>query len=84
LLVPYPYAADDHQTANAMAYVDIGAARMLPERSLDAETLAGELRGLIRHSGELGAMGDAMRCTAYGDSARRIADSIIATMLKEA
>jgi len=84
LLVPYPYAADDHQTANAMAYVDVGAARMLPERSLDAETLAGELRGLIRHSGELGAMGDAMRCTAYGDSARRIADSIIATMLKEA
>jgi len=80
LLVPYPYAADDHQTANAKVYVNAGAARILPQRSLDADSLAGELRQLLRHPGELEAMGGAMRRTAVGNSAGSIADSIVAAI----
>lgn len=40
LLVPYPYAVDDHQTHNAAALVDAGAAILLPEKMLTADLLA--------------------------------------------
>ena len=37
LLVPFPYATEDHQTTNAKAYVASGAAFMLPDDALDSE-----------------------------------------------
>lgn len=44
ILVPYPAAVDDHQTCNARYLVDAGAATLLPEATLSAERLAGEIR----------------------------------------
>ncbi len=35
ILVPYPYAADDHQTKNARLYAEAGAARLVPEGAWD-------------------------------------------------
>jgi UDP-N-acetylglucosamine--N-acetylmuramyl-(pentapeptide) pyrophosphoryl-undecaprenol N-acetylglucosamine transferase len=46
ILVPFPHAVDDHQTANARFLVDRGAAILLPQRSLTAERLA-ELIGSL-------------------------------------
>ncbi len=46
ILVPFPHAADDHQTANAMALSDAGAAITMPESQLSPESLAGEPGGL--------------------------------------
>jgi UDP-N-acetylglucosamine--N-acetylmuramyl-(pentapeptide) pyrophosphoryl-undecaprenol N-acetylglucosamine transferase len=43
ILVPYPHAADDHQTANAQVLVDSQAATLLPESELTAETLLARL-----------------------------------------
>lgn len=40
VLVPYPHAVDDHQTANARFLVDAGAAILLPQSQLTAQTLA--------------------------------------------
>ena len=48
LLIPFPYAVDDHQTANAQVLVDAGAARLLPERELTPEHLAALLQSLTR------------------------------------
>jgi len=46
ILVPFPHAVDDHQTANARFLADRGAAILLPQRSLTAERLA-ELIGSL-------------------------------------
>ena len=48
ILIPYPYAADDHQTKNAEVLVRAGAAIMLPERGLSGEKLADAILSLYR------------------------------------
>ncbi len=45
LLVPYPYAAGDHQRANARRYAEAGAARVVEEAAI--EKVAGVLRGML-------------------------------------
>jgi UDP-N-acetylglucosamine--N-acetylmuramyl-(pentapeptide) pyrophosphoryl-undecaprenol N-acetylglucosamine transferase len=46
ILVPFPFATDDHQAINAAALVEAGAALMFREAELTGERLAGELRKL--------------------------------------
>jgi len=46
ILVPYPYAVDDHQTTNAKFLVDLGAAMLVQQSDLSAEKLANLLRGM--------------------------------------
>ncbi len=46
VLVPYPYAVDDHQTHNARYLSDAGAAILLPQSELTSERLAGLLASL--------------------------------------
>jgi UDP-N-acetylglucosamine--N-acetylmuramyl-(pentapeptide) pyrophosphoryl-undecaprenol N-acetylglucosamine transferase len=48
ILVPFPHAVDDHQTANARFLVEGGAARLLPQSELTPEGLAELLRGFDR------------------------------------
>jgi UDP-N-acetylglucosamine--N-acetylmuramyl-(pentapeptide) pyrophosphoryl-undecaprenol N-acetylglucosamine transferase len=48
VLVPYPHAVDDHQTANARFLTDAGAAVLLPQSELSAERLADLLTGFDR------------------------------------
>ena len=48
ILVPFPYAVDDHQTANARFLADQGAAILLPQTGLSPESLAATLRTLDR------------------------------------
>jgi len=48
VLVPFPHAVDDHQTANARFLADAGAAVLLPQSELTPERLAATLRGLDR------------------------------------
>ena len=54
LLIPFPHATDDHQTHNARALVEVGAATLVPESQLDQARLLAEVTGL---------MGDAARLT---------------------
>jgi UDP-N-acetylglucosamine--N-acetylmuramyl-(pentapeptide) pyrophosphoryl-undecaprenol N-acetylglucosamine transferase len=46
VLIPFPYAVDDHQTANAHFLVDVDAALLVTESELSAARLAGVLREL--------------------------------------
>jgi UDP-N-acetylglucosamine--N-acetylmuramyl-(pentapeptide) pyrophosphoryl-undecaprenol N-acetylglucosamine transferase len=64
LLVPYPHAVDDHQTANAQFLVARDAARLLPQASLDAAQLAAELQALGNDRARLLSMACAARRAA--------------------
>jgi UDP-N-acetylglucosamine--N-acetylmuramyl-(pentapeptide) pyrophosphoryl-undecaprenol N-acetylglucosamine transferase len=48
LLVPFPFAVDDHQTTNAQFLVAHGGGWLVPQAELTAHTLAEQLAGLSR------------------------------------
>jgi UDP-N-acetylglucosamine--N-acetylmuramyl-(pentapeptide) pyrophosphoryl-undecaprenol N-acetylglucosamine transferase len=64
VLVPYPYAVDDHQTINAHHLVAAGAAMLIPQGQLDAAGLAGLLAEFARRRERLLAMAVAARALA--------------------
>ncbi len=72
LLVPYPYAVDDHQTCNAAALVDAGAAYLMPEKSLTAETLAEKINQCMSDRMQLLNMAIAARTQAKIGTAEEI------------
>jgi UDP-N-acetylglucosamine--N-acetylmuramyl-(pentapeptide) pyrophosphoryl-undecaprenol N-acetylglucosamine transferase len=78
LLVPYPFAADDHQAANAARLAQAGAARHLSQAGLDAERLAAVLEELMRGPAALAAMAQAARGLARPDAAEALADAVLA------
>ncbi len=61
LLIPYPYAADDHQKTNALYYQAGGGARMLLEHELDGEKLARQIMSLLHDPEEFHTMGEKMK-----------------------
>lgn len=77
LLVPYPFAADDHQTANAKVFSDAGAAKLMQERALTAESLATTLEALLTDPAALATMAAAARSLAVPDAATVVADAIL-------
>ena len=80
LLVPYPYAVDDHQTANAGFLVSAGAAHLLPQAELDAERLAGELGALAANRPRLLRLAEAARGVARPEAT----DAVVAACLRAA
>lgn len=72
VLVPFPFAVDDHQTHNARFLSDQGAAILVPQEELSAERLAQLLRGLTRE--KLLAMAQAARRLAKPDAAQAVAN----------
>jgi UDP-N-acetylglucosamine--N-acetylmuramyl-(pentapeptide) pyrophosphoryl-undecaprenol N-acetylglucosamine transferase len=77
LLVPYPTAADDHQTRNAEIFDRAGAARLLPEKDLNAQVLAEAVRDILFNPAEGKAMKAAANSMAFRDSAEKIAQLIV-------
>jgi UDP-N-acetylglucosamine--N-acetylmuramyl-(pentapeptide) pyrophosphoryl-undecaprenol N-acetylglucosamine transferase len=69
--VPFPYAVDDHQTTNAAFLADNGAALVVQQRDLSAETLAGWLRSQTRES--LAEMAERSRSLAKPDATEQVA-----------
>jgi UDP-N-acetylglucosamine--N-acetylmuramyl-(pentapeptide) pyrophosphoryl-undecaprenol N-acetylglucosamine transferase len=74
VLVPFALAADDHQRSNARALEAAGAARMIEEKDLTPERLAGTVTELLADTTRLTAMEDAARKLARPDAAARVAD----------
>lgn len=72
LLVPYPYAVDDHQTHNAQALVAAGAAYLMPEDALTAATLAEKIKQCINDRAQLKNMAIAARTQAKIGTAEQI------------
>jgi len=75
VLVPFPHAADDHQTANARFLSDKGAAILLPQSGLTPERLAELLRTLDRSA--LLEMARRARALGKPDAARMVADRCV-------
>ena len=71
---PYPYAADNHQEANARSLVEEGAAIMMKDREVTGEKLAAEIRALLDDQHKLTAMGEAMKRCARPNAAKVIVD----------
>jgi len=71
VLIPFPFAVDDHQTHNARFLSEHGAAVLLPQKELSAERLAQLLRGLSRE--KLLAMAQAARSLAKPDATQQVA-----------
>jgi UDP-N-acetylglucosamine--N-acetylmuramyl-(pentapeptide) pyrophosphoryl-undecaprenol N-acetylglucosamine transferase len=71
VLVPFPYAVDDHQTANARFLADRGAAVLLPQKDLNPTTLAQLIRSLDRN--KLVEMAKKARALGKPDAARLVA-----------
>ena len=78
VLVPYPFAADDHQATNAAHYVQGEGALAFREADLTPETLADHLRTLLSDATRLARMGQAMRALALPDAAERLVDECLA------
>ncbi len=77
VLVPFPFAVDDHQTANARYLADAGAAVLVQERELDAEGLAALMRDLLSDRAKLLRMSQAARSKAWPDATREIAHEVL-------
>jgi UDP-N-acetylglucosamine--N-acetylmuramyl-(pentapeptide) pyrophosphoryl-undecaprenol N-acetylglucosamine transferase len=71
ILIPFPFAVDDHQTRNAQFLSQRGAALLLPQSELSAERLAQLLRELSRE--KLSAMAQQARALAKAGAARAVA-----------
>jgi UDP-N-acetylglucosamine--N-acetylmuramyl-(pentapeptide) pyrophosphoryl-undecaprenol N-acetylglucosamine transferase len=71
VLVPFPHAVDDHQTANARFLAERGAAILLPQKDLTPERLAHLVRSLDRAA--LQAMAEKARALGKPDAARVVA-----------
>lgn len=78
LLVPFPHAVDDHQTRNAQTLVEAGAAELLPESALNAQTLAERLDALLTQPDLRRRMADAARTLARPEAAEQIAEACLA------
>ena len=74
ILVPLPFAADDHQRKNAATLVDAGAAHMVLDRDLTGERLFREVEDLRRHPEEREIMRERVRQFARPDAAERAAE----------
>jgi UDP-N-acetylglucosamine--N-acetylmuramyl-(pentapeptide) pyrophosphoryl-undecaprenol N-acetylglucosamine transferase len=77
ILVPYPHATADHQSANAEWMRRAGAATVLRDDELSPERLAAEVGALLGDAERLARMAAASRQLARPDAARRIADEVL-------
>jgi UDP-N-acetylglucosamine--N-acetylmuramyl-(pentapeptide) pyrophosphoryl-undecaprenol N-acetylglucosamine transferase len=73
ILVPFPYAVDDHQTHNARVLAERGGAVLVPQGELTPERLAGLLRSFNRE--KLVAMASAARAAGKPDATRDVAEA---------
>ena len=77
ILVPFPYAVDDHQTLNARRLSDAGAALLMPQKSLSAQTLAQCLSALANDRAKLALMSTAARSCFIPEAAATLANALL-------
>lgn len=80
ILVPFPFAADDHQTRNAEVFSNAGAAELVQQRDLNAEKLAKLATSILTDLQTRERMAQAARALAIPDAADRVCAAIEATV----
>lgn len=84
ILVPYPFAADDHQRSNASLLVEAGGALLVEDAELDGTSLSALLDGLLADGGDrLASMTGALRRIARPGATSMICDDITALLGKD-
>lgn len=78
LLIPFPQAADDHQTHNARSMVDAGAAQVLPQTDTTPAQLAAAIAALCRDRAQLQRMSEHSRALGRPAAAVAIAEYVLA------
>ena len=78
VLVPYPHASADHQTANAAWMASAGAAVVIPDSELTAARLGLLVGSLLADPGRLASMASASASLARPDAAQAVADEVLA------
>jgi UDP-N-acetylglucosamine--N-acetylmuramyl-(pentapeptide) pyrophosphoryl-undecaprenol N-acetylglucosamine transferase len=76
VMIPFPFAADDHQRKNAEALQASGAARMILQKDLSGDRLASEIIEMVKHPEAVSSMETAIRKLARGDAAVAAVDMI--------
>ena len=74
LFIPFPFAADDHQKLNAAALTTRGAAEMIEEKELSADSLADRINHYAQDRDSLARMAAAAKLLGRPEAARRIVE----------
>ena len=74
VLVPYPWAVNDHQRHNAQFLSDKGAAVLMPQERMDKDALPELLQELLGDGERLDRMGRAARALARPEATKAVAD----------
>jgi UDP-N-acetylglucosamine--N-acetylmuramyl-(pentapeptide) pyrophosphoryl-undecaprenol N-acetylglucosamine transferase len=74
ILIPFPFATDDHQRKNAEAFQRAGAARVILQQELTPERLAREIAHLLEHPEEISRMEEAARGLSRADASSQVAE----------
>ena len=74
VLVPFPFASDQHQLKNAEAMRDAGAAKIVLDQEMTGERMVTEIRTLSEDRPELERMGNAARRLARPEALKRAVD----------
>jgi UDP-N-acetylglucosamine--N-acetylmuramyl-(pentapeptide) pyrophosphoryl-undecaprenol N-acetylglucosamine transferase len=75
ILVPLPHAIDDHQTANARALTERGAATLMRQSDMNEQSLLAVLKQFLEHPQRLSAMAAAAFAGAMPDAVAKVCDS---------
>lgn len=78
LLIPFPYAVDNHQYFNALYLQQLDAAQVLPEDGLSAEGLALKLKFFQQNRARLVRMAENARAGFQADAGERLAAAVLA------
>jgi UDP-N-acetylglucosamine--N-acetylmuramyl-(pentapeptide) pyrophosphoryl-undecaprenol N-acetylglucosamine transferase len=76
VFVPFPFAADDHQTRNAQALVDAGAAEMIRQENFSGDVLVKLVKGYMENPVLLKEMAAKARALGRPEAARAVVDDI--------
>lgn len=77
LLVPYPFAADDHQLKNALTFEEAGAAKIMIQKELTGEKLALEIGNLIKNPEKLKKMAEKALSLHKPNAAKDVVDGLM-------
>lgn len=73
IFIPFPFATDDHQTANAKSLHDAGAASLISDKALTADSMTNEIERIFDDN-RLDELRAAMKTFAKPDAAKHIAE----------
>ena len=73
ILIPYPFAAEDHQAHNAAVFAAVGAAQVYRQADLTPELLEAQVLELLRSPTQLQTMATQTESLAIADSAEQLA-----------